>query len=199
MHKNIIHRIISKCIVLYRRKAESLGKESLGCCGSNVVLSYPFILGEPEAISIGADTTILANSRLQVYNYLSEGNARIKIGKHCYITHRFCVLAGADITIGDDVLIASDVTIVSENHSFDPEDKIPYMDQKLKSAPVAVGGGTWIGQGVIILPGVTIGERCVIGAGAVVTKDVPAYSVAAGNPAKIIKRYDFEQHEWIRL
>lgn len=146
--KNYIYRIINKFISLYKHKAEVLGKDALGHCGDNVILSYPFILGEPEAISIGEDTTILAESRLQVYNYLSDKNASIKIGKHCYITHRFCVLAGADITIGDDVLIASDVTIVSENHSFNPEDKISYMDQKLKSAPVAVGGGylDWTGS-----------------------------------------------------
>ena len=198
--KNILHRVVNKCIKLYQCKEENIGKESLGYCGNNVILAYPFILGEPESISIGEGTTILANARLQVYNYLLGGrNAGIEIGSNCYITHRFCVLAGAKVSIGDNVLIASDVTITSENHSFNPEEKIPYMDQKLNCAPVVVGEGTWIGQGVIILPGVTIGERCVIGAGAVVTKDIPSHTVSVGNPAKVIKKYDFNIQEWLQV
>ena len=57
----------------------------------------------------------------------------------------------------------------------------------------------WIGEKVTVLPGITIGEKSIIGANSVVTKDIPPFCIAAGNPASIIKRYDFEKHEWVRV
>ena len=120
-------------------------------------------------------------------------DAKIEIGKHCYIGYKFTVLTGANIKIGDNVLMASNVTITSENHGMDPESEIPYMDQPLICKPVSIGDGTWIGQNVTILPGVDIGKKCVIAAGSVVTKSVPDYCVAAGVPAKVVKRYEHKK------
>ena len=65
--------------------------------------------------------------------------------------------------------------------------------------PVKVGDYTHLGTNSTIMAGVTIGERCQIGAGSVVTKDIPPYSVAVGNPARVVKRYDFEKKEWVRV
>ena len=64
---------------------------------------------------------------------------------------------------------------------------------------ITVGDNCWIGEKTTILPGVNIGKGCVIGAMSVVTKDIPDYSIAAGNPARVIKRYDFEAHEWKKV
>ena len=85
---------------------------------------------------------------------------------------------------------------LSENHGIDPECSTPYMDQELTGLPVRIGTGCWIGEKVIILPGVSIGEKSIIGAGSIVTKKVPSYSIAVGNPAKIIKKYNFSTHRW---
>jgi acetyltransferase-like isoleucine patch superfamily enzyme len=147
-------------------------------------------------IEIGNGTTILANARLQSYAHLTKNPGFIKIGNNCYIGFYFSALAGADIEIEDNVLIASHVLISSENHSIDPESKIPYMDQPLDCASVKIGEGTWIGEKAIILPGVKIGKKCVIGAGSIVTKSIPDFSIAVGNPAKVIKEYNFDTHEW---
>ena len=65
--------------------------------------------------------------------------------------------------------------------------------------PVHIGENVWVGAGTVIVPGVTIGKNSVIGAGSVVTKDIPDYSVAVGNPAKVIKRYDINKQKWIRI
>ena len=63
---------------------------------------------------------------------------------------------------------------------------------------VRIGEGCWIGERVCILPGITIGKKCVVGAGSIVTKNIPDYCMVAGSPAKVIKVYDFEKHAWIR-
>ncbi len=150
-------------------------------------------------VSIGDNTQILANSRIQLYPYLVDATPHIRIGNRCYIGFYFSILAGADIHIGDDVLIASNVLITSENHSIDPESSVAYMNQKLQGKSVNIGNGTWIGEKVVILPGVTIGKKCVVGAGSVVTKSIPDYSIAVGNPARVIKKYSFEEHTWKKV
>jgi lipopolysaccharide O-acetyltransferase len=101
--------------------------------------------------------------------------------------------------IGNSVLIASNVLISSENHGMNPESDIPYMDQDLIARDVVIKDGAWIGQNVCILPGVTIGEKSIIGAGSIVTKSIPDYCIAAGNPAKVIKKYDFSSHKWVSI
>lgn len=91
------------------------------------------------------------------------------------------------VTIGKDVMMGPEVVIYTSGHRFDRTD-IPMMDQGSTDAePVAIGNDVWIGRRAMIMPGVTIGDGCVIAAGAVVTKDIPAYSVAGGVPAKVIK------------
>jgi acetyltransferase-like isoleucine patch superfamily enzyme len=93
---------------------------------------------------------------------------------------------GASITIENDVMLGSCVHIYVHNHRFD-DSTVAVIDQGYyQSEPVLIERGAWIGAGSIILPGVTIGRNAVVGAGSVVTKSIPEYSVAAGNPAKII-------------
>ena len=97
-----------------------------------------------------------------------------------------CELYGP-VTIGKDVMMGPEVIIYTSGHNFSRMD-VPMMDQgSTPSEPVTIGDDVWIGRRVMIMPGVTIGNGCVIGAGAVVTKDIPSYSVAAGVPAKVVK------------
>ena len=97
-----------------------------------------------------------------------------------------CELTGP-ITIGNDVMMGPEVIVYTSGHRFERTD-ISMMDQGFTDVkPVTIGNDVWIGRRVIIMPGVTIGDGCVIGAGAVVTKDISPYSVAVGVPAKVIK------------
>lgn len=90
-------------------------------------------------------------------------------------------------TIGSHVMMGADCTIITRNHQYGRRD-VPMMDQGFsQEQPVAIGNDVWIGDRVTILPGVTIGDGCVIGAGSVVTRDIPAYAIAAGVPARVIK------------
>lgn len=94
---------------------------------------------------------------------------------------------GAGITIEDDVMLGSCVHIYVHNHKFD-DPSVAIIDQGYyQSEPVLIERGAWIGAGTIILPGVTVGRNAVVGAGSVVTKNIPDFTVAVGNPARIIK------------
>lgn len=106
----------------------------------------------------------------------------ISLGKNVFINHACSFLDLGGITIEDDVLIGPRVNIISESHPLDPADR-----QTLLLKQVIIKRNAWIGAAATILPGVTIGENAVIAAGAVVTKDVPANTIAGGVPAKHIK------------
>lgn len=97
---------------------------------------------------------------------------------------------GAEIIIEDDVLIGSSVHIYLDTHTYDDISKPIFVQGFYPAKSVKLKAGCWIGANVVILPGVTIGKNCVIGAGAVVTKSVPDYCVAVGNPARVIKHLD---------
>ncbi len=132
-------------------------------------------------------------SSVRPYAYLIE-TKNISIGSNVVIRPGCMFFAVSqrdgrgDITIEDNVLIGSNVHIYVSNHAYsDPT--IDIIDQGHEPPrPVVIKKGAWIGAGAIILPGVTIGERCVIGAGSVVTRSVPGGAVYAGVPAKLIKR-----------
>ena len=150
-------------------------------------------------VSIGKNTIIGQHSRIQCYPDENSSIGHLIIGDDCRIGNRCSFLCGGDIKIGNGVLMASDVLVTSENHSIDPESPKWYMSQPLKCDDIEIRDGCWIGEKVCILPGVTIGKKSIVGAGSIVTKSIPDYSIAVGNPARVIKRYSFEEHKWIAI
>ena len=109
----------------------------------------------------------------------------IRVGKRFFANFGLTVLDEAFVTIGDDCFIGPGVHIYTACHSTNPTER---NTRKEWAEPVTIGNNVWIGGNVTILPGVTIGDNCTIGAGSVVTHDIPANSIAAGNPAKVIKK-----------
>lgn len=107
----------------------------------------------------------------------------MKIGKNVFINSNLLAMARGGITIGDHARIAANVQLISNNHD-------PYDLDILTCRPVEIGAYAWIGAGATVLPGVRVGRHAVIGACSVVTKGVPDYAVAVGNPAKVIKLLD---------
>lgn len=149
----------------------------------------------------GEGLIIGKNSRfLFIESYAGQKyNPGVEIGNNVTIVNRFSLLSAAPISIGNNCLIASDVLITSENHGSNPELSDSYSKTPLIAKEVHIGEGCWIGEKACIMPGVTLGDRCIVAAGAIVTKSFPEYSLIGGCPAKIIKKYDFETHGWVNV
>lgn len=109
---------------------------------------------------------------------------QISIGKRFFANFNFIVLDEARVTIGDDCFLGPNVSIYTACHSTDPTERNSRQEW---AKPVVIGNNVWIGGSVTILPGVTIGDNVTIGAGSVVVHDIPAGTVAVGNPCKVIK------------
>jgi len=121
------------------------------------------------------------------YAYLLPHNGSIVLGDRVSVG-QFCMLYGhGGLTIGSYTEIAPQCTIVTTNKNFGRVD-IPMAYQGETSKGIDIGSGVWIGANAVVLDGVTIGDNSIIGAGSVVTKSVPPYSVAVGNPAKVIRK-----------
>lgn len=127
--------------------------------------------------SVGEDTQI--RTPLHV-----DYGSHITIGAHCFANFGLMALDVAPITIGDHVQIGPNVQLLTPTH---PLEAGPRRDGWESAEPITIGDNVWLGGGVIVCPGVTIGANTVVGAGSVVTKDLPADVVAVGNPARVIK------------
>ena len=128
-----------------------------------------------------------ANARLSPTATFRDGK-RIRIGAASHVGERSSLWAGdrsGCIIVGDDVLIAPGVFVTASNYGTDVDTL--FEEQPRVEKDVVIGNGAWLGANVIVLPGVTVGEGCVVGAGSVVTSDLPAYTICAGAPARVLK------------
>jgi acetyltransferase-like isoleucine patch superfamily enzyme len=148
---------------------------------------------DPTRIVVGDKT--LVDGELLVHDY----GGRITIGESSYIGMGSRVWSGQDVRIGAHVFVAHNCTITDTNsHQMEADERAahyqrtvvegkPFEKGTIKTAPIVIGDHAWINFNVAILKGVTIGEGAIIGAGSVVTKDVPPYVLCAGNPARVVR------------
>ncbi len=115
------------------------------------------------------------------------------VGENFYANFNLTLVDDADIYIGDNVMIAPNVVIATGAHPICPELRAKAYQYNL---PVHIGNEVWIGAGALIMPGVTIGDGSVIGAGSVVTKDIPAGVVAVGNPCRVLRQISAHDYEY---
>jgi acetyltransferase-like isoleucine patch superfamily enzyme len=121
----------------------------------------------------------------------APGVARVRIGEGSFFNLGVMVAAVELVEIGDHCMFANGCFITDGSHRFDdPEKPVPWQGFSSKG-PTRIGDNVWCGAHVVITSGVTIGERCVIGANSVVTQDIPPFSIAAGAPAKVLRRIEY--------
>ena len=117
----------------------------------------------------------------------------IEVGRNFFANYNCTMLDVAKITIGDNCFMAPNVAIYTAGHPIHPDSRNSMYEYGI---PVTIGDNVWIGGNVVICPGVTVGSNCVIGAGSVVTKDIPDWSIAAGNPCKVIRKITDEDKRY---
>ncbi len=160
--------------------------------GDFFLIQYPLYINGGKNISIGNNFNCDQRLRLEAWDlYLGQiFSPEITIGNNVSI-QKDCHIGGINkIIIGDNVLIASKVYISDHSHGEITKDELliaPIKRKLFSKGPVIIENNVWLGEGVIILPNVTVGENSIIGANSVVSKSVPKNCVAAGNPARIIR------------
>lgn len=193
----ILKLIVKWFFALLRHPIKIVRMESFGSMSS---IGKSLTVHSPKGISIGKRVRLGNNLRLSCYySEIHKKLGTIIIEDNCYIGDSFSALSATSIVIKENALIASNVVVVAENHGMNPTCGTRYGNQPLEGAPVVIGKNVWIGEKVCILEGVSIGDWAIIGGGSVVTKDVPPYSIAVGNPARIIKKYNFEKNIWEKV
>lgn len=135
-------------------------------------------------------------AQIEDFAVVNNGAGDVSIGEGSRVGVGSVVVG--PVEIGRHVFLGQHVSVQGLIHGYDDVTEDPNL-QPLMLRPVKVGDYTHLGTNSTIMAGVEIGERCQIGAGSVVTKDIPSYSVAVGNPARVVKRYDFEKKEWVRV
>ena len=134
-----------------------------------------------------------ANSVIEDFATVNNGVGHVNIGHHTIVGMGNVIIG--PVTIGNEVMLAQNIVISGLNHGYEDVTISP-RQQKEICKQIIISDDVWIGSNVVITAGVTLGKHCIIGAGSVVTKDIPEFAVAVGNPAKVIKKYNPETKLW---
>jgi len=136
------------------------------------------------------------HSTIEDFTFVNNGMGPVNIGNWSFIGAMNVIIG--PVTIHDHIMTAQNVVISGLNHGFN-EVTTGFRYQPCTTSEIVIGEGCWIGANAVITSGVNVGKYCIIAAGSVVTKDVPPYSIVAGNPAKLLKQFNHETKQWDRV
>lgn len=137
-----------------------------------------------------------AKSVIEDFCTINNGVGHVLIGANSLVGMGNVIIG--PVTIGNNVILAQHIVASGLNHEYRNPD-VPIKDQNITTALITIEDDCWIGANVVLTAGVTVGRHSVVAAGAVVTKDIPPYTIAVGNPARAIKKYDHESGEWVKI
>lgn len=150
-------------------------------------------------VNIGAFCRITVSTEFAGIKCKSKNNIRLKIGNHVDIGNNGFISANNNVQIGNHVMMSAYVFITDHDHGVLDIKKNIHEQPLTNGGHVIIGNNVFLGVKSTILKNVTIGDHAIVGANAVVTKDVPAFSIVAGNPARVIKKYDFKKKKWVSV
>lgn len=164
-------------------------KKKFGC---RISYKSNFILESEDQITLNAGVYIGAGTVIAAQSHKYPEKTRFSVGTNTYIGENNNIrISDAAISIGNNCMISQMVSLISTNHLIEGRDKLTLTNGlDYSKCGIEIGNDVWIGCNVVVLPGVKIGTGAVIGAGSVVTTDIPEYSIAVGSPAKTIKKRD---------
>ena len=169
--------------------------------GAKTIIDTPLKIVNAQNIEIGDNVTIEKYATIySVGEYGSKTyNGKIHIGNNVYINNNCNLTAANKISIDDNVVIAANVSFFDFNHKYsDINTPVKYSDLDILGE-LLISKNCWIGMNVVIVGNIELGENCIVGANSVVTKSFPKNTVIAGNPAKIIKKYDDTDKRWKKV
>lgn len=154
----------------------------------------------PSCISVGKNVYVLNNARIEGIRKYKDAtfHPQIILEDGVTIQQNVHITCAEHIHIGRNTSVSANVTITDINHPY-ADISLPIEQQDVETHPVLIGEDCKLYNNVVILPGVTIGKHCVIGANSVVTKDIPDYSVAVGAPAHVVKQYNPATKQWEKV
>ncbi len=135
-------------------------------------------------------------STIEDFSAINNGVGPVIIGDRTKIGLSNTIIG--PVTIGNDIRLAQNITLSGLNHNYE-DISLPIHEQGVTTSPIVIEDETWIGANVVVVAGVTIGKHSIVAAGSIVTKNIPPYSVAVGNPARVIKKYNPETKTWEKV
>lgn len=166
---------------------------------------FPLSILGGKFIDFGERLTLGRNCRIEAYSLDGSQNKRLFFGKDVQLNDNVHIDAMERVEIGDNVLMASHVFISDNSHGcykgceMDCNPETPPMERDYLISPVKIDDNVWIGEAAIVMMGVHIGRGSVVGAHSLVNRDIPPYCIAVGNPARVIKRYNFDNKKWDKI
>jgi len=170
-----------------------------GSYGKDVYIEPGVVINRPRFVHVGNHVRIKRNSSINLHPKDKKSKEILLfIGDDVIISESCFISACNRIVIGESVGISPNVMIIDNSRKLGDISR-PSKEQELKIGEVRIGADSWIAYGACIMPNVTIGRHCIIGALSVVNRDIPSYSLAVGAPARVVKKFDFETREWVKF
>lgn len=170
-----------------------------GAYGKDVYIEPGVVINRPRFVHVGNHVRIKRNTSINLHPKDKKSkDILLFIGDNVIISESCFISACNRIAIEENVGISPNVMIIDNSRKIGDISR-PSKEQELKIGHVRIGADSWIAYGACVLPNVTIGKHCIIGALSVVNRDIPSYSVAVGSPAKVVKQFDLERRIWVKV
>lgn len=170
-----------------------------GSYGKDVYIESGVVINRPRFVHLGDHVRIKRNTSINLHPKDKKSKEGILFVGNDVIISEGCIISACNRIVIEDHVGISPYVMIIDNSRKPGDISRPSKEQPIQAGYVHIGADTWIAYNACILPNVTIGKHCIIGALSVVNRDIPPYSVAVGSPIKVVKRFDFDTRKWVKV